>query len=88
MRYLTESLTFGIWSGHNDYMTNNDYQVTVIDREPATYDERDGFGDFANYKEYPLGKIGASSAAEAIELMRFMCPAELESSMKAVLISR
>ena len=62
-----------------------DYRVTVIDREPATHDERDGFGDFVNYKEYPLGTIGASSPAEAIELMRFMCPSELQSSMKAVL---
>jgi len=64
-----------------------DYRVTIIDREPATHDERDGFGDFVNYKEYTLGVIGASSPAEAIDLMRFMCPSELQSSMKAVLVT-
>jgi len=54
---------------------------------PATYDERDGFGDFINYRERSLGIIGASTAEHALELMSGLCPAELQSSMKAVLVA-
>ena len=54
---------------------------------PATYDERDGFGDFINYRERSLGVIGASTAGHALKLMSGLCPAELQNSMKAVLVA-
>jgi hypothetical protein len=68
-------------------MENNDFTVTIMVPVSATYDAADGFGDFVNYRERSLGVIGATSAAQAIELVSHLCPKEFKSSLKAVLVA-
>jgi hypothetical protein len=52
----------------------NSYKITAILKEPATYDERDGYGDYANYSKRNVCEIGALNEAEAIKKAKHTFP--------------
>lgn len=45
----------------------NTYRITALLKEPATYDELDGFGDYANYSDRFVCELGAVSDIEAVK---------------------